>query len=238
MRVVNLFFWPVALVLWAALSGGAQAEVKEMEITRRTDMVEIRVRYPSLGIETLDADLAMWARNTALSFEQEYMHPDEERPAGKSSLDVTYSVARISENAVSVIFEAASFAGGTHGALDIVVRTYDAGSGLPLSLEDIFGDTETALNLMSTYSYDQLREKLDAAERVEDMLRSGTSPDADNFSAVALRPGGIRIYFQPYQAAPWSAGPQAVDMPLDALVEARPRLAWWGVHNDASAKEF
>ena len=62
----------------------------------------------------------------------------------------------------------------------------------------------------------------------DDMLRSGTAPEAENFSSFALTPEGIRIFFQPYQVAPWAAGPQVVDIPLDALADAGPRLSLWG----------
>ncbi|MFR5645408.1 MAG: RsiV family protein [Bilophila wadsworthia] len=53
-------------------------------------------------------------------------------------------------------------------------------------------------------------------------------PEAENFSSFALTPEGIRIFFQPYQVAPWAAGSQVVDIPLDALADAGPRLSLWG----------
>lgn len=231
MRIVSFFFCLILSAFCAAAPAGTLAEVKEMKIARHTDKVDLVVRYPVLGLKEVDADLALWAENTALSFEQEHAESGEELPPGsKSSLDVSYSVERPSDRVVSVVFEAASFTGGVHGALDIIVRNYDSQSGLFLSLPYLFEDVETALNLMATYSYQQLSGKL-GAEKVEEMLRGGTSPDADNFSALALRSGGIRIYFQPYQVAPWSAGPQSVDMPLESLAEAHPEMGWWGGGN-------
>ena len=47
----------------------------------------------------------------------------------------------------------------------------------------------------------------------------GYTPEAENFSSFALTPEGIRIFFQPYQVAPWAAGSQVVDIPLDALAD-------------------
>ena len=50
----------------------------------------------------------------------------------------------------------------------------------------------------------------------------------DNFANIALIPGGVRVYFQPYQVAPWSAGTQIVDIPLEKLKDARPLMDLWG----------
>ena len=51
---------------------------------------------------------------------------------------------------------------------------------------------------------------------------------AINFANIALIPGGVRVYFQPYQVAPWSAGTQIVDIPLEKLKDARPLMELWG----------
>jgi hypothetical protein len=50
----------------------------------------------------------------------------------------------------------------------------------------------------------------------------------ENFASLTLIPSGIRINFQPYQVAPWAAGAQRVDIPLDELRPARPLLLLWG----------
>ena len=73
-----------------------------------------------------------------------------------------------------------------------------------------------------------LTENCPVQKAIDDMLRSGTAPEAENFSSFALTPEGIRIFFQPYQVAPWAAGSQVVDIPLDALADAGPRLSLWG----------
>ena len=64
--------------------------------------------------------------------------------------------------------------------------------------------------------------------RVDSMIHDGTEPLADNFSALALVPGGVRVYFQPYQVAPWAAGTQRVFIPLEKLAPAGPLHLLWG----------
>ena len=100
-------------------------------------------------------------------------------------------------------------------------------TGSLIDLYDVFGNLDIALDQMGRYSAKVLARSLGDMYN-EDMLRSGTAPEAENFSAFALIPAGIRIFFQPYQVAPWAAGPQTVDIPLDALPGSDPRLSLWG----------
>ena len=100
-------------------------------------------------------------------------------------------------------------------------------SGALIDLYDVFENLDTALDVMSRYCTKALTKSLGDMYN-DDMLRSGTAPEAENFSSFALTPEGIRIFFQPYQVAPWAAGSQVVDIPLDALADAGPRLSLWG----------
>jgi hypothetical protein len=60
------------------------------------------------------------------------------------------------------------------------------------------------------------------------MLKSGTAPELDNYSSFSLFPAGLRIHFQPYQVAPFVAGAQRVDVPLEVILDAGPYLELWG----------
>ena len=66
-----------------------------------------------------------------------------------------------------------------------------------------------------------------AVHRPAQMLKDGTEPLVENFSSLTLTPEGICINFQPYQVAPWAAGPQRVDMPLAELAAAGPEARIW-----------
>lgn len=226
--------------VWAAEPGAPRED--EASITLREGDFDIDVRYPRLGQAAVDDDLARWAAHVVAAFRQGLAEPDDAaRPATGTSdpnahhfvneLKVTYEVTRASaraERAVTVVFNVWTYTGGAHGNLDIITLSYDTASGTRLTLESLFADTEGALALLAAYCYDELAESLGDA-RVEDMLRGGTSPDADNYASLALTPEGLRVYFPPYQVAPWSAGPQQVDVPLGVLIDAGPKLELWGV---------
>ena len=91
---------------------------------------------------------------------------------------------------------------------------------------DIFENVDKALEIMSDASRKELAIRLGGG-REDSMIHDGTVPVAENFSALALVPGGVRVYFQPYQVAPWAAGAQRVFIPLEKLAPAGPlRLLW------------
>lgn len=193
-------------------------------ITRKTEHLVVTVQYPVLGNATIDAESRQWAERQVQSFDE--LVQAEEPTGPPYELRITYTLSQPSQRALSIGFDIWEYTGGAHGNLYHAPRTYDLTTAQQLDLQDIFTETEQALNRMSSYCYAELAAHL-GDMRVEDMLRSGTSPDFDNFSAFLLTPDGIRILFAPYQVAPYAAGPQKVDIPLSELIEAGPRLELW-----------
>ncbi len=198
---------------------------RDAVISRQNDKIQIRVHYPETGNAKVDADVAEWARQLVDTFQTTYgEEPDLGVPY---ELESTYSTTHASPSVLSIIWKTASYTGGAHGNLEISTTTYDMKTGSLIDLYDVFGNLDIALDQMGRYSAKVLARSLGDMYN-EDMLRSGTAPEAENFSAFALIPAGIRIFFQPYQVAPWAAGPQTVDIPLDALPGSDPRLSLWG----------
>lgn len=207
---------------------------------------EIHIDYPSFGIPAVDADIRAWVSGIANAFAA---HLDLSRPELPET-DLTpvhdpmeaaaaadqrptfelwgsYSISRPSDAAVSITFEIWNYAGAPQGNLDILTLNYSLITGQRLAFMDLFEKPETALALMSEWSRKELAPRLGASVRLR-MLDDGTAPLVENFSSLTLTPQGICINFQPYQVAPWAAGVQKVEMPLEALLPAGPLLALWG----------
>ena len=203
--------------------------VSNMTITHTTPLLHIEVQYPELGIRSVDEDIAEWARQMVETFKQDYA--ETERPEGAPdtpyALNVEYTVLRPSASALSLVWEVSDYTGGAHGNLYISTVNYAMPKGQVLELENVFGEPEQAVDIFSTVCRQQLAAVL-GDMRVEDMLKEGTEPKAENFANMALTPTGVRIYFSPYEVAPWAAGPQQVDIALDLLRKAGPQLALWG----------
>ncbi len=193
----------------------------------------ISISYPSVGSKEIDSDIRQWVTGIATAFEQSCSNGSF---AAGSSLDGdrppfelwgSYSVTAPSPAGLSITFEVWTYTGGAHGNLDVMTLNYSLLTGQRLGLVDLFEDPDMALNLMSAWSYKELSRRL-GGMRQEQMLRTGLTPVPENFASLTLTPQGVRINFQPYQVAPWAAGAQKVDMPLDQLLPANPLLRLWG----------
>lgn len=224
---------PVAMKTISSNSGTAHSNaqkgkiVPDMVISHHTKTLRIDVHYPKLDIPTIDKDTLEWATQLADNFQNEFAGETGDMVA-PYELGATYSLERPDANsAITVVWDVSSYTQGAHGNLDIVTYSYALPEGTPITMPELFTDLGTALNLMSEAAFTRLSRTL-GDMLVDDMLRGGTSPDADNFSSFALIPGAIRIYFQPYQVAPWAAGPQRVDIPLEELEDAGPQYKYWG----------
>ena len=168
-----------------------------------------------LGRKDVDRDVADWVERIASTFEAELAPLAlewQEQELPPCELIGSYTLTRPSANALSIVFEIWTYTGGAHGNLDVIPLTYSLLSGQRLGLVDIFENVDKALEIMSAVSRKELATRLGGG-RVDSMIHDGTEPLADNFSALALVPGGVRVYFQPYQVAPWAAGTQRVFIP-------------------------
>lgn len=198
----------------------------------RPDLPDIIVSYPSVGVGAIDADIEAWIRHIVYTFERDCSEILKEASGEgadvRCSLNSTYRVLRPSPAALSIVFELWMDTGGVHPGLDVITLNYSLITEQRLAMVDIFEDTSRALAVMSEYSREVLAAGVGGG-RVDQMIAAGTEPVPENFANMALIPGGVRVFFQPYQVAPWSAGTQTVDIPLDKLRDARPLMALWGL---------
>jgi hypothetical protein len=196
--------------------------------------IEVNLSYPSLGYAIIDDEISRWTTSIFGVFEESLTNypPDDEGDDASSegqnyALQGTYTVSRPSDAAVSLTFELWTYTGGVHGNLDVITLNYSLLTGQRLELVDLFEELDEALSLMSKWSFQTLARRFASAWSLQ-ALKDGTAPDADNFASLTLTPEGITINFQPYQAAPWAAGAQTVEMPLEELAAAKPLTAVWG----------
>ena len=211
------------------------------DISSPGSKVQISINYPSVGNGEIDSDIRDWVSQIANAFESHLNimpgldnmeggdwldSAEQDMDAPKFELFGNYTVSHPSRNAISLTFELWNYSGASQGNLDIMTLNYSKLSGKRLDLVDIFEDPEAALKIMSEFSRKALQTRLGAARHTHTLL-SGTEPLAENFASLTLTPGGICINFQPYQVAPWSAGIQKVEMPLEELALAKPMLALW-----------
>jgi len=244
MRFPLCRFWAVlALCFSLPVSAFSMPVTASDSVERKTELFEISASWPVVGIARVDEESKAFVVGLADSFAaqaeelaaelkatEEDFKPSDMPTMFPCELSVTHEVTWPSERVVSLVWNIWSYTGGAHGQLEIVAGNYDRNTGFPLLLEDLFLDPQLAVVQFSRIARHELAnpdEDTGEENVVDDMLRAGTEPVEENFQTFSLLPDGIRIFFQPYQVAPWAAGPQTVDISLKALQGAKPRLEFW-----------
>jgi hypothetical protein len=140
-----------------------------------------------------------------------------------STLDIGYEIRSATDDLISVEFTEGSYErGAAHGNSNTTVMNYDVKNGKKLGLADLFNPNSKYLSVISAYCVKDLRDqsrKEKEARLEEEMMKSGASPRADNYRACAITKKGLWVTFDPYQVAPYAAGPQHVLVPYSALKE-------------------
>lgn len=141
--------------------------------------------------------------------------------ARTSTLDIGYEIRCATDDLISVEFTEATYeAGAAHGNSATTVLNYDVKNGKKLALADLFTPKSNYLSALSTYCIKNLRDRAQKdKDRMldEDMMKTGASPKADNYQAVAITKKGLWVTFDPYAVAAYAAGPQTVLVPYSAL---------------------
>ena len=141
--------------------------------------------------------------------------------ARTSTLDIGYEIRYATDDLISVEFSEGTYeAGAAHGNSNTTVVNYDVKNGKKLALADLFNPNSKYLSVISAYCIKDLRDRSKKDKDAmldEEMMKSGAAPRADNYRAVAITKKGLWVTFDPYQVAPYAAGPQQVLVPYSAL---------------------
>lgn len=133
----------------------------------------------------------------------------------KERLRITYLVAAPAQT-VSYIFTIYKDTLGAHGNTSYRTFTFDAKTGSLLFLADIFSPNTPYLEKLSTISRAELPVAIGNRTTIQ-AIEAGTMPEGKNFENFYLDGASLVLLFPPYQVAPYSAGPQALNIPLSEL---------------------
>ncbi len=133
----------------------------------------------------------------------------------KEKLQILYLFGS-SAHTISYIFTTYMDTLGAHGNTTFKTFTFDTSTGALLSLSGVFLPGANYLGTLSSMSRAQLPAMLrDAAN--SRMIEDGTTPDEANFQNFFFDNRDFVVLFDPYQVAPYAAGPQTVRIPLEEL---------------------
>lgn len=196
-------------------------DVKDNAIETIESCVAIDFRYPTFGNAAVDKRIEAFV-NEEMEAMRGHLIPlcadldpniAADENGAKYAFGYFYEVLRADSEAIDILFTGHDYTGGAHDNTWLRTFMFDPATGVvlpPLSVVD--GDEARAVEKLSEVSRVKLRETLDASDVLESMIDEGTKPEAENFRKIVRTETGVRVYFDPYQVAPWSAGIVYIDL--------------------------
>jgi hypothetical protein len=138
---------------------------------------------------------------------------------------IKYEVTLLTPELVSIRFGMDTYmAGAAHPNHNFMVLNYDLVNDNEIKFTDLFKNPEEALKILSIASKNNL------SSDDFPLFEEGLQPIVENFSNWNLQENALRLSFDPYQVAPYAAGPQEVNIPY--------RDIWDLVNLDSPAGDF
>lgn len=136
----------------------------------------------------------------------------------KSSLYLTYTVVQDNPELISLLFDANTYyAGAAHPNSIYFSVNFDLKKGKLIELQDLFKKKSNFLQILSDYAIRELMKRRKDISSESGWIQKGAGPDPKNYDIFNLTPRGLMIHFNPYQVAPYVAGPQRVFISFDQL---------------------
>ncbi|MDO8514253.1 MAG: DUF3298 domain-containing protein [bacterium] len=179
-------------------------QITTANVNEETSVYTIDVQYPKFGISAIDAKVGKIVNDTIAEFKT--LPPN---PPGMSSpqneLTVRYESPYVGPDVVSFKLVISQYTGGAHPNSLFSGLNFDRISGKQLLQDDAFKMIKLTAQQVSVAVSAQLKERLG-----ETFFAEGANSNPENFSSFLISAGKVTFIFQPYQVAPYSAGPQEV----------------------------
>jgi len=197
---------------------------EEKTILEKNDFFDINVKYPYFKISSnelnqkienlINNNIADFKKNSIDNFNAiNATMPESEakikKPYAPFDYYVNYEISQLNKNYISLVINIYYFSGGAHGVDLVYAFNYDIKNQKEITIQDILNNSQDNLNKLSNIAYNAVIEKMNTFDvgYIDDMIKSGTEANYDNFQNFNLIDNGsLIIYFQKYQVAPGSVG--------------------------------
>jgi hypothetical protein len=103
--------------------------------------------------------------------------------------------------------------GAAHPGTYSITLNYDLAQGRELALGELFLPTSNYLEAIANYC----KAELSKQPFFESPFAEGANPTPENYRNWNITSNGLMITFDEYQVAPYAAGPQVIQIPIDQL---------------------
>lgn len=188
----------------AASEAPPSVQVASSVVKEESDSYTIDIMYPQFGIPTIDADIKSKIDIALQEFKELPANPPESATP-KNEFTGTFENVYIGPDIISAKLILSQYTGGAHPMTIFSGVSYDRATGRQLLQQDAFGMIGMTLEETSSKATEILKGKLG-----DMFFEDGSNPNPENFSSFIVSADAVTFIFQPYQVAPYAAGPQEV----------------------------
>lgn len=219
------------------LSNGVEIVTRQIRENNKKLKYEVDVQYPQLSgsadpnFEKFNQAVRSMMVKKVGEFKKEMAPSPDEEPTPEASatdesmgsdISIGYDVILAKDDLISIDFTVGSYsAGAAHPNSWTEVVNFDLKNGRQLKLADLFTPGSKYLATIATYSIQDLKKqsKSQGADAMldDEWIQRGAAAEATNYENWTITKKGLNITFDPYQVAPYAAGPQHVLVPYSAL---------------------
>lgn len=215
-------------------SEGVTLERHEVHAEDPNKQFRIDIAYPELyGLPSAALDAKVNAEikadldALALSFRKDAESVlAEGAPETESYLSVDYAVLYHDEHLLSLRFDIGTYSSGAaHPDQNVTTLLYDLDHGEAVPLATVFKPSSDYLSFLANYT---AKDSELAKVRFPGNAHGGLDPKEENFKNYLVTKEGLLILFDPYQIAPYAAGPQKLLIPwkeLTSILSPDPRFS-------------
>ncbi|GAB4480172.1 MAG: hypothetical protein OHK0057_33350 [Thermoflexibacter sp.] len=132
------------------------------------------------------------------------------------SLFIDYKINHRSPEYVEIDFGISKYLGGAHPMHNTIMFHYDLSNNKYIEITNLFGKYEYWDTLRAICKADLLARREEIGTNEEHILSYLNSEDL-HFRNFTVANDTLSIYFEPYEVAPYAAGPQVVKIPFSNL---------------------
>jgi len=212
-------------VVFSDIEGAKTTKVSMVSVAQVDDFYNINAEYPQIESagkefnekiyllikskidEFKNESRANWQARLATMPEGE---AKPETPDQPFDFIAAWDLMRLGPRYAGFTIEIYYFAGGAHGISEIYAFNYDLGGEKEITIADFLGSDEE-LQKLAAMANEKAAEQLKIAgleqnDILDEMISSGTAPEASNYRNFVFGGNVLKIYFEKYQVAPGSAG--------------------------------
>lgn len=171
----------------------------------------IEAYYPATKHEVLNNEIKKIIEEKVSKFKNDV--PD----SVKYSLLINFDMYKYN-NYISFVFHVLEDYAGAHPNTYIFTVNYDITNQKMINIDNLINANNNVIKLMSDFSYKTLSEdKRIQSINMPNMVKEGTKAIKSNFDKFIFSSGGLIVFFQSYQVAPYVAGEFTVTIPYEEL---------------------